>query len=141
VENQLSIEKMSLQQFKALDKNVKGYTLSQLEEKFSKEFFKYTRDSHWMQEAAGNNDNWIKIPGMCGWHVRHAIHALEYSEDTVGTSPIHAVPNLHSSSYNAGLTLLCLFKVASPALAQAESSRSAPFDPVKSSAIENDNKE
>ncbi|KAH6684033.1 hypothetical protein B0J14DRAFT_555038 [Halenospora varia] len=44
---------------------------------FRMEFFRYSRDESWMEDAVGDNDAWMDIDGMCSWHVRWAIRAIE----------------------------------------------------------------
>lgn len=41
------------------------------------EFFQYTRDGDWMQEAVGENANWLNIEGMSAWHAQGALHSLQ----------------------------------------------------------------
>lgn len=46
----------SPKEFKALEKGPKLYQLYQLEQKLRDSFFEHTRDSAWMQEAAGPDE-------------------------------------------------------------------------------------
>lgn len=50
--------------------------VAQLEIVFAAEFYKYTRDDNWMQDAVGLNSNWIYVHGMSAWHVRTAIQTV-----------------------------------------------------------------
>ncbi|CAG8951023.1 hypothetical protein HYFRA_00006420 [Hymenoscyphus fraxineus] len=64
-------------QFKALPLGPRRSRIARLEFAFSAEFFAYSRDGDWMQEAVGEERSWLDVPGMREWHVRAALAACE----------------------------------------------------------------
>ncbi|KAF4630448.1 hypothetical protein G7Y89_g7690 [Cudoniella acicularis] len=76
VKKQLQQEGLSTKQFIELDLVQKRYRVSQLERVFAAEFFQYSRDESWMQDAVGPTDAWLFIHGMSQWHVKYALQAI-----------------------------------------------------------------
>jgi hypothetical protein len=85
---------MSPTQLHQLERYQKKVALLSLESDFQHDFFQFSRDSSWMQDAVGPNAGWLNIPGIISWHLRAAIETLRYEE-------IHG--NLNYSS-----TIACL---------------------------------
>lgn len=80
---------------------------------FHMEFFRYSRDENWMEDAVGDNGAWMDIDGMCSWHVRWAIRAIERGGRYV------SVTGRCESAYSSGRRL-----------------PDETYDPVKSAALE-----
>jgi hypothetical protein len=80
VYRKLSDKEMSLTQLHQLERYQKKQTLLSLERFFRHNFFQYSRDGGWMQDAFGPNAAWLNIPGIISWHVRAAIETLRYEE-------------------------------------------------------------
>lgn len=55
-------------------------------------FYQYTKDGHWMQDAVGEQNSWIKIDGMARWHIRRDLDSLQ-------TGIVNSVTLSYSSSY------------------------------------------
>lgn len=58
--------------------DIQRYRLvARLEEAFIASFFDYSRDHDWMQDAVGENRDWIMVNGMAAWHIRAALIDLK----------------------------------------------------------------
>ncbi|KAF4637057.1 hypothetical protein G7Y89_g1010 [Cudoniella acicularis] len=84
IKEQLQKEGITPTELKNLDVAQRRYRLLQLEQVFAAEFFQYTRDNGWMEDAVGPNSNWLYIHGMSAWHVRHTVQAIEATLDDDG---------------------------------------------------------
>ncbi|EPE29627.1 hypothetical protein GLAREA_00787 [Glarea lozoyensis ATCC 20868] len=79
-------EGLTIQKFKDLEKPQKRYRIAQLERVFAAQFFQYTRDG----------GCWVFIHGMSAWHVRSALHSMQYydaSSDLQPASVNSTLPN------------------------------------------------
>jgi hypothetical protein len=86
----LHIESFSTQQFKLLPKETKRWVTRKIEATVLDNrdgFFYYTRDNSWIQDAVGDQGDWIKINGMALWHIVSALFSLESSSDRTNTPP------------------------------------------------------
>jgi hypothetical protein len=72
-------------EYKTLPDPKRRYYCDKLKSAFISGFFEYTRDGDWMEEAVGNQDEWIKIEGMAAWHVNGALAALKKSSDGIAS--------------------------------------------------------
>ncbi|KAF4637150.1 hypothetical protein G7Y89_g935 [Cudoniella acicularis] len=77
VKEELQRQGLSPKQFKESDVIQKRYHIAQIERAFAAQFFQYTRDNSWMQDAVGPDSSWIYIHGMSVWHVRFALQSIE----------------------------------------------------------------
>lgn len=77
VTGQLAKDNLTMEQFVALKSLDRQNQVAKMARAFTEEFFQYTRDNDWMQEAVGEISDWLNIPGMSEWHVKAAIHSLK----------------------------------------------------------------
>ena len=118
---------LSPKQFQRLEKVYKLKNLGALERSFGNNFFEFTRDGSWMEDAVGSSAKWLEIPGIVPWHVRAAIETLGY-QDTSGTS--------NEYCFFGGIVTNLTSEDAQEAEASGSGSQ-APYDPVRASAREN----
>lgn len=86
VEHHLQKE-ISISEYRQLKLDEKKEQVHRLSEAFIKEFFQYTRDNSWMQEAVGDNVDWINITGMSDWHIKAALASLQSAQDSREVAP------------------------------------------------------
>lgn len=75
---------MSIEQYKQLKLHEKQDQVQRLCKAFIKDFFQYTRDNGWMQEAVGEDVSWVDIDGISDWHIKAALHSLQGAQDNKG---------------------------------------------------------
>lgn len=83
---------ITLAQFAVLPKHQKRYRILQLEHAFETTFFTHCRNGGWMQEVVGEDEAWIHVQGMKEWHVRSALHSLQYANDVANIPKVEVGP-------------------------------------------------
>lgn len=82
-------KEMTIDKFKELRLHEKQDRIEKLGRVFIAEFYQYTRDNGWMQEALGNDFNWIHMEGMSEWHIKAALHSLKGAHDLKSVPPVY----------------------------------------------------